>query len=113
MSYKKSKGKWSRSHLFLKRKKTKNEEGHPAYIFERNKNQRRYLAFTHSSSTNKIKNIELDKNVDSRDNRKCHVHPIAKIANVNDFEKPVNPYSLKTNRDKELIKGIISKNKRK
>lgn len=102
----KQRRKWNKAHEFQKRKKTKNEEGHPAYIYKKSGNQRKYVAFTHSPTTDGKDNEILDKNIDGSEDD-CYAVPTPKIAKVDTFEKPDKEYKFRTKRDYELIKTII------
>ncbi len=95
--------KWNRAHEFSKRKPTKSTSGHPAYIYGKSGRQRKYLAFTHSPTTNGVQNEKLKANIDgSKD--PCYLRTIPLYATVDQFDKPPKDYSLRTDYDKELIK---------
>ena len=120
---KKKPRRWNRAHEFAKRKpkttvkmvsdkhvdSSTDKEGHPVYIFGRSGQLRRYLAFTHSPTTDGKENLPLEQNIDSNDKRKCYVRDAHLVARFDDFEKPSVTYSLKTDYDRELIKWLKKK----
>lgn len=104
MGNKKVKGrKWNRAHEFSKRKPTKSTSGHPAFIYGKSGRQRKYLAFTHSPSTNGVQNKKLKVNIDGS-NEDCYLRTIPLYAKDNDFEDGPFNYALRSNYDKELVK---------
>ncbi len=104
MAKRKKKGKkWNRAHEFSKRKPTKSTSGHPAYIYGKSGRQRKYLAFTHSKTTNGVKNEPLKRNIDGS-NEPCYLRTTPLYAKDDDFEKGPFNYSFRSEYDKELIK---------
>ena len=100
----KTKGrKWNRSHEFSKRKPTKSTSGHPAYIYGKSGRQRKYLAFTHSETTNGKKNEKLKVNIDGSE-EPCYLRTTTLYARDNDFEEGPFDYALRTEYDKDLVK---------
>lgn len=95
--------KWNRTHEFSKRKPTKSTSGHPAYIYGKSGRQRKYLAFTHSETTNGAKNEKLAVNIDGT-NEPCYLRIIPLYATVDKFEEPHKEYKLRSKYDEELIK---------
>ncbi len=95
--------KWNREHKFSKRKPTKSTPGHPAYIYGKSGRQRKYLAFTHSKTTNGQKNEKLKVNIDGSD-EPCYLRTTPLYAEIDQFEDPFKEYKLRSNYDKELIK---------
>ncbi len=102
---KKNKSKWNRAHEFSKRKPTKSTKGHPAYIFAKSGQKRKYFAFTHSATTDGKDNISLKKNIDGSED-KCYVRPKFLMANEDKFEKPSKEYKFRTQADAELIRAL-------
>lgn len=95
--------KWNRAHEFSKRKPTKTVSGHPAYIYGKSGRQRKYLAFTHSDTTNGKKNEQLKVNIDGS-NKLCYLRTTPLYAKDNEFEFGKFNYKLRSDYDKELIK---------
>ncbi len=95
--------KWNREHKFSKRKSTKSTPGHPAYIYGKSGRQRKYLAFTHSKTTNGQKNEKLKVNIDGSD-EPCYLRTTPLYANDDDFELGKFNYKLRSNYDIELVK---------
>lgn len=98
-----AKTKWNRAHEFSKRKATKSTSGHPAYIYGKSGRKRKYLAFTHSSTTNGSKNEQLQVNIDGSSDP-CYLRTTTLYATADKFEKPPKKYELRSNYDKELVK---------
>ena len=96
--------KWNRAHEFSVRKATKSTDKHPAYIYGKSGIVYKYLAFTHSKTTNGKKNEKLKKNIDKDDERDCYMRTTPLISKRSDFDKPNKKYELRTEYDKQLIK---------
>lgn len=95
--------KWSRTNEFSQRKPTKSTSGHPAYIYGKSGRQRKYLAFTHSETTNGKKNEKLKVNIDgSKDS--CYLRTVPLYATADKFRRPSKEYKIRSDYDKELIK---------
>lgn len=69
------------------RKKNKDSEGHPNYIFRKVGNNFEYIGMTHSPITRGIKNIRLDKNPNPYDPEPSYLKPTPERASKNDFKK--------------------------
>ena len=94
----------------MKKKEIKKDEfrrnkdtQHPAYIYARVGNEYKFLGITHSSVTNGVKNIKLDKNPNPKDNRTAFVRPKAERENQNRFKKKSVGWKMSRS-DKEKLK---------
>ena len=68
------------------RKKNKDSNGHPNYIYRKVGNNYEYIGMTHSPITRGIKNIELDKNPNPKDKEKAYLKPTPERASKKDFK---------------------------
>lgn len=59
--------------------------GHPAYIYAKVGNDYKFIGITHSSITDGVKNIKLDKNPDPKDKRKANARKPLSASNLNKF----------------------------
>ena len=68
------------------RKKNRDSNGHPNYIFRKVGNNFEYIDMTHSPITRGIKNIKLDENPDPKDKKPSYLKPAPERASKKDFK---------------------------
>ena len=99
---------WERAHEFSKRKDTKSTKGHPVYVFAKKGDNRQFLAFTHSPTTNGKDNVKLLKNIDGS-NDDCYVRPVHLVDKKDMFVEPTISYDFRCKEDYDLVMNIIHK----
>ena len=96
--------KWNKTHEWA----THNHSGHdhakhPAYVYGKSGNYRKFLCFTHSKSTNGKENVRLQKNIDPSDSRKCYLVPRFVIESHNKLSPTNKKYRIAPE-DRETVK---------
>ena len=84
--------------------------GHPTYVYAKVGKNYKYLGITHSSVTDGITNIKLEKNPNPRDKKTAYVRPYPDKANRSYFGKRYPKWVFSEN-DKIKIKKLIAKDK--
>ena len=76
---------------------------HPAHIYKKSGNHRKFLCFTHSKTTNGKENVKLKKNVDPLDSRDCYLVPRYFIGHQTQLS-PTNKKFRIAPEDRETVK---------
>lgn len=100
------------------RKRNKDSNGHPNYIYRKVGNNYEYIGTTHSPITRGIKNIKLDKNPDPRDKKTAYFKPNPERASKKDFKNHVEKGMKLSESDRKKAdeikkKPIIDKSRKK
>ncbi len=90
----------------------KEVKGHPTYIYARIGKEYKFLGLTHSSVTDNVKNIKLEKNPNPKDSRIAYVRPNAGKANRSEFGPGLNNWKF-SEQDKKRVNKLIEKNEKK
>ena len=81
------------------------ENQHPAYIYAKINGQFKFIGITHSSITEGVENIKLEKNPNPEDKRPAFIRPKAEIKKSSSFKGKLNGWKL-SKKDKEKIKPL-------
>lgn len=100
------------------RKKNKDSNGHPNYIYRKVGNNFEYIGMTHSSITRGVKNIKLDTNPDKTDDKPSYFKPRPERASTKTFKNHVEKGMRLSESDRKKAdeikkKPIKDKNPRK
>ena len=106
---KKRKSKFRKGFRKLDNKEVK---GHPTYVYARIGKEYKFLGLTHSSITNNVKNIKLEKNPNPKDTRTAYVRPNAGKAIRSEFGSSLSSWKF-SEQDKKRVDKIIDKNEKK
>ena len=90
----------------------KEVKGHPTYIYAKIGNDYKFLGLTHSSITDNVRNIKLEKNPNPKDKRTAYVRPKAGQANRSEFGKGFNDWKF-SEQDRKRVAKIIDKNEKR
>lgn len=85
--------------------------GHPIYVFDKKDNKYHYIGITHSPITQGVRNIELERNPNPRDTRKAYIR--SQTDSTSEKLQTRFPNWEFSKKDKQTVKGIIKKNKKK
>ena len=84
------------------------DTGHPSYIYQKVGRKYVYIGITHSSITNNVKNIKLEKNPNPNDKKEAYFRPKAGEASSNRFKKKEQGWRL-SKEDKKKADIIAKK----
>lgn len=90
----------------------KEVRGHPTYIYEKIGKEYKYLGLTHSSITDNVKNIKLEKNPNPKDSTTSYIRPKSGQANRSEFGKRLSSWKF-SDQDKKRVEKIIERNEKK
>lgn len=85
--------------------------GHPVYVFEKKDDKFHYIGITHSPVTQGVRNVELERNPNPRDNRKSYIRTKTEITSGK-LQTTYRDWAF-TEKDKNKVKNIIKANKKK
>lgn len=110
---KKKKPKWNRTHEWKNRKATINvPKEHPAYIFEKRGNRRKYLVFTSKDQTDGVSNKPLNKNIVDGESFTTYTRDGFFFGSADEFIPPKKKYRIDSS-DTVLINSLKKKHFRK
>ena len=96
--------KWNRRHEWrLHNQSGHDTKKHPAYVYGKYKNRRRFLCFTHSETTNGQPNVKLKHNVEPTDARDCYLVPRAMFDDESHLESTLRIFRIHPE-DKETVR---------
>lgn len=98
--------KWNRAHEWrLHNHSGENKTRHPAFVYGKNKNRRRFLCFTHSETTKGSPNVKLKHNVEPTDPRDCYLVPRPMTDDISHLDTvPKDRFFRIHAEDKETVK---------
>ena len=106
---KKTVPKWNRKHEFKKKKSTKRAVGHPVYVIATNRNNSKYLTFTHKPEVGKEKEYTmLNHNIDPEEDKKgirSFVKNKLDVSRTSKLREPDKKYRIHKE-DKETIERL-------
>ena len=101
----KQKKKWNRAHFFKRKKSTRRQVGHPAYVYGTRGRDYKYLSITHTPEIGKEDEyIELLHNIDEDDPRKAYLHTKYRISQADHFENSKIKYRFHSDDMKRVKK---------
>lgn len=107
MAKKKKKMKWNRANYFSRKKSTKNQVGHPLFVYGTRGSFRKYLVFTHTPEKGKESDYqELKHNIDPDEkDEKSYVKKRHETSKKDSLREPDKKYRIHEE-DRETIKKL-------
>jgi len=91
------------------RKRNKDSEGHPNYIYKKVGNNYEYICITHAKRTRGVSNIPMHKNPDPNDKQDAYFRPTPERASKHDFKKNTEKGLTLSDADRLLVEEIKKK----